>query len=151
MYMYAYVYIYVHIAKPAHCVKLLEHWVKSFSLSPMYVDNLIISHRRLLRCIVYLLSKQMWKPKWKKNCWNFWLCLSPANRIVCICPATLSKRGSVQGCQMVYFQTKINPNLGKNWRALELKMLVGIYILYPFAIFYSHLVKFVAIWYILWS
>jgi hypothetical protein len=28
-----------------------------------------------------------------------------------------------QGCQMVYFQTK-NPNLGKFWRALELKMLV---------------------------
>jgi hypothetical protein len=25
-----------------------------------------------------------------------------------------------QGCQMVYFQTK-NPNLGKFWRALELK------------------------------
>jgi hypothetical protein len=27
---------------------------------------------------------------------------------------------SVQGCQMVYFQTK-NPNLGKFWRALECK------------------------------
>jgi hypothetical protein len=30
---------------------------------------------------------------------------------------------SHQGCQMVCFQTK-NPNLGKSWRALELKMLV---------------------------
>jgi hypothetical protein len=30
---------------------------------------------------------------------------------------------SVQGCQMVYFQTK-NPNLGKFWRALEWALLV---------------------------
>jgi hypothetical protein len=32
-------------------------------------------------------------------------------------------RSSLQGCQMVYFQTK-NPNLGKFWRALEWKLLV---------------------------
>jgi hypothetical protein len=30
------------------------------------------------------------------------------------------KSGSEQGCQMVYFQTK-NPNLGKFWRASDLK------------------------------
>jgi hypothetical protein len=30
---------------------------------------------------------------------------------------------AMQGCQMVYFQTK-NPNLGKFWRALEWKMII---------------------------
>jgi hypothetical protein len=30
---------------------------------------------------------------------------------------------ALQGCQMVCFKTK-NPNLGKFWRALELKMFV---------------------------
>jgi hypothetical protein len=40
-----------------------------------------------------------------------------------------------QACQMVYFQTK-NPNLGKFWRALDLKMLI---FLWPFEIFYGHL------------
>jgi hypothetical protein len=34
-----------------------------------------------------------------------------------------SGKESLQGCQMVYFQTK-NPNLAKYWRALEWKMLV---------------------------
>jgi hypothetical protein len=51
----------------------------------------------------------------------------------------------VQGCQVVYFQTK-NINLGKFLRALEWK---GWYILWlfvmllrPFGIFYGHLVHF---------
>jgi hypothetical protein len=53
---------------------------------------------------------------------------------------------------MVYFQTK-NPNLGKFWRALELKVLLFIIwsILQPFGIFYGHLVYFMDIWYILWT
>jgi hypothetical protein len=48
-----------------------------------------------------------------------------------------------QGCQMVYFQPQ-NPNLGKFWRALELKRLVysmAIWnILWLLGIFYGHLV-----------
>jgi hypothetical protein len=55
---------------------------------------------------------------------------------------------------MVYFQTK-NPNLGKFWRAFELKMLVYFMIFWnilrPFGIFYGHLKYFMAIWNILWS
>jgi hypothetical protein len=46
-------------------------------------------------------------------------------------------------CQMVCFQTK-NPNLGKFWRASELKMLVYFMviwnILWSFGIYYGHLV-----------
>jgi hypothetical protein len=38
-------------------------------------------------------------------------------------PIILDKNGLGQGCQIVYFQTK-NRNLGKLWRALELKMFV---------------------------
>jgi hypothetical protein len=48
----------------------------------------------------------------------------------------------IQGCQMVYFQTK-NPNLGKFWRACEWKMLYFITIwniLRPFGIIYGRLV-----------
>jgi hypothetical protein len=41
-----------------------------------------------------------------------------------------------QGCQMAYFRTK-NSNLGKFWRVLEWKMLVGI--------LYGHLEDFTAI------
>jgi hypothetical protein len=45
---------------------------------------------------------------------------------------------AVQGCQMVYFQTK-NPNLGKLWSVLQRKMLVMFTpiwsILLPFGIF----------------
>jgi hypothetical protein len=59
--------------------------------------------------------------------------------------------GANQGCQMVCFQTK-NPNLGKFWRALDWKMLICFMviwnILWPFGIFYDHLVQFVFIWYI---
>jgi hypothetical protein len=51
-----------------------------------------------------------------------------------------------QGCQIVWFKTK-NTNLGLFWRALEGKILD---ILWPFGIFYGHLVYFMAIWYILW-
>jgi hypothetical protein len=50
-----------------------------------------------------------------------------------------------QGCQVVYFQTKI-PNSGKFWRALECKMLVYFmtvwYNLWPFVIVCGHLVHF---------
>jgi hypothetical protein len=57
-----------------------------------------------------------------------------------------------QGCQMVYFETKI-PNLGKFGKFLQYKMLLHFmairYILRPFGIFYGHLVYFIAIWYIL--
>jgi hypothetical protein len=49
---------------------------------------------------------------------------------------------SVQGCQMVYFQTK-NPNLGNFWRDLEWK---GWYIIWLFKIYYGHLGTFLAIW-----
>jgi hypothetical protein len=53
----------------------------------------------------------------------------------------------LKGCQMVYFQTK-NPNLGKFWSVLQLKICTYFmtiwYILLPFR-------KFIAIWYILWS
>jgi hypothetical protein len=52
-----------------------------------------------------------------------------------------------QGCQMVCFQTK-NPNLGKFWTALELKMMVYFMpiwkILRPFGILNGHLV---ILWY----
>jgi hypothetical protein len=39
--------------------------------------------------------------------------------------------------------------LGKFWRVLQWKMLPCWYILWPFGIFYGHLVYFMAIWYIL--
>jgi hypothetical protein len=42
---------------------------------------------------------------------------------------------------MVYFQTK-NPNLGKFWRAIELKMLVHLMVIWNI---YSHLVYSIAI------
>jgi hypothetical protein len=48
-----------------------------------------------------------------------------------------------QGCQMAYFQTQ-NTNLGKFWRVLQWKMFVY---LWPFGIFYGHLVYFMVIWY----
>jgi hypothetical protein len=51
---------------------------------------------------------------------------------------------------MLYFQTQ-NPNLGKFWKVLQLKMLVIFMsissILWPNGIFYGHLVHFVVIWY----
>jgi hypothetical protein len=52
----------------------------------------------------------------------------------------------VQGCQMVYFQTK-NSNLGKFWRVLQRKMLV--YFMSMFGLFYGHWKYVMAIWYIL--
>jgi hypothetical protein len=48
---------------------------------------------------------------------------------------------------MVYFQTK-NPDLGKFWKVFQWKMLV---FLWPFCLFYGHMVYVMAIWYILWS
>jgi hypothetical protein len=64
----------------------------------------------------------------------------------------LGNTKSHQGCQMVFFQTK-NPNLGKFWRVLQLKLLVYFmaiwYSLRPFAIFYGNWVYFLVIWYIL--
>jgi hypothetical protein len=53
------------------------------------------------------------------------------------------KKVARQGCQMVCLQTK-NPNLGKFWRAL-CRMEKCRYILWPFEIFYGHLVYFMAI------
>jgi hypothetical protein len=55
----------------------------------------------------------------------------------------------LQGCQMVYFQTK-NPDCGKLWRGLQWKMLVYYkaiwsifgYIVWSFVIFYGYLVYF---------
>jgi hypothetical protein len=57
-----------------------------------------------------------------------------------------------QGCQMVYFHTKI-PTLGKilgalEWLIWEYCMSIW-YILRPFGIFHVHLVYFTSIWYIL--
>jgi hypothetical protein len=54
----------------------------------------------------------------------------------------------MQGCQMVYFQTK-NPNLGTFLRAFEWKMFFTI--LWPFGMFCGHLVYFMAVWHSLWS
>jgi hypothetical protein len=57
----------------------------------------------------------------------------------------------IQGCQMVYFQTK-NPNLGKFWRALELyghlECFTDIWDILPMAIWYSLIFydHFVFIW-----
>jgi hypothetical protein len=48
----------------------------------------------------------------------------------------------VQGCQMAYFQTK-TLDLGKFWLVLQWK-----YFIWPFGLFYSYFVYFVAIWYI---
>jgi hypothetical protein len=92
------------------------------------------------------------------------LCLVPIrNRNSTINPYLVSMGtiGCEQGCQMTYFLTK-NPNVGKLWRVLHWKMLVYLiaiwsilltviwYILWPFGMFYGHLVCFMAIWYILW-
>jgi hypothetical protein len=64
---------------------------------------------------------------------------------------TLKKQELMQGCQMVYFQTK-NSTLGKFWRVLQWTMLVYFMaiwsILRSFGIFYGHLIYFVAIRYI---
>jgi hypothetical protein len=58
---------------------------------------------------------------------------------------------SVQGCQMVCFQTK-NPNLGKFRRSLDWKMFkyfMAIWvILWTLGIFYDRLLSFVFIWYL---
>jgi hypothetical protein len=64
---------------------------------------------------------------------------------------------SDQGCQMVYFLTKI-PNLGRFWRVSQRKMLVynmamvyftdNWYIIWSFGVFYGHLEYFMAIWYV---
>jgi hypothetical protein len=52
--------------------------------------------------------------------------------------------GPVQGCQMVYFQTK-NPKLGKFWRVLQRKILIHFMFIWYI---YSHSVHFIVIWYI---
>jgi hypothetical protein len=60
------------------------------------------------------------------------------------------KLPDVQGCQIVYFQTK-NRHSGTFWRVLHWKMVyfMAIWsILRPLDIFYGHLVHFVVIWYI---
>jgi hypothetical protein len=57
----------------------------------------------------------------------------------------------LQGCQMVYFQTK-NHNLSKFWRVLQWKMLVFCTALWSilrlFGIVCGHLVHFIVFWYI---
>jgi hypothetical protein len=57
----------------------------------------------------------------------------------------------VQGCQMVYFQTK-NTNLGKFWSFSQWKMMIHVMtiwsVLTPFGIFCVRSVHFMAIWYI---
>jgi hypothetical protein len=60
---------------------------------------------------------------------------------------THKKNGWIQGCQMVYFQTK-NPNLGTFWRALECNFVIIWNILWPFGIIYGRSVQLVVIWYI---
>jgi hypothetical protein len=86
--------------------------------------------------------------------------------IACACPNGVSEQQSpflgMVSCtgvdrwfnfkpKMVYFQTE-NPNWGKFWSALDLKMLIYFMsisnILQTFGIFYDHLVHFVFIWYI---
>jgi hypothetical protein len=56
--------------------------------------------------------------------------------------------GLDQGCQMVHFQTP-NPNFGIFWKAFEWILLQYFmtfwYFLWPFVIFYAHLVHFVVI------
>jgi hypothetical protein len=51
----------------------------------------------------------------------------------------------IQGCQMVYFQTK-NPNFGKFWRSSDWKLFICFItirnILRTLGIFYDHLVHF---------
>jgi hypothetical protein len=57
----------------------------------------------------------------------------------------------LQGCQMVYFQTK-NPNLGNYWSALDWNTLVYFTAVWStlriFGILFGDLVHFVFIWYI---
>jgi hypothetical protein len=61
---------------------------------------------------------------------------------VLVYPSAAWREGLHQGCQMVYFQTK-NPNLGKFWSVLQLKMFVN---------FMASLsTYFTAIWPILWA
>jgi hypothetical protein len=64
---------------------------------------------------------------------------------------TQSQSGFIQGCQMLYFQTK-NLKLGKFWSVLDWKLLIYFMsicnILRTFWIFYDHLAHFVFIWYI---
>jgi hypothetical protein len=74
------------------------------------------------------------------------------DEIVFVCDKEKAAVACNQGCQMVCFQTK-SPKLGKFWRALNCKMSIYLMpiwnILRTFGIFYSHLVHFVFIWYIL--
>jgi hypothetical protein len=52
---------------------------------------------------------------------------------------------SEQGCQMEYFHTK-----NENWEGIGMEHFTAIwYSLWPFGIFYGHLVNFMAIWYVL--
>jgi hypothetical protein len=65
---------------------------------------------------------------------------------VCAKPTwRLSIYWPIQGCQMIYFQTKI-PNLGKFRNSLELKSSVHTYIQWPFELYDGLLVCFMAIW-----
>jgi hypothetical protein len=70
------------------------------------------------------------------------------------CPLAESSTNLVQGCQMVYFQTK-NTNFGNFVMVLQWKMLVYFMDICSFSqqacILNGHLIYFVVIWYILWS
>jgi hypothetical protein len=75
------------------------------------------------------------------------LCISVKPNTLHALTWTLSPRR--QGCQIVWFQTK-DPNLGKNFRASEWKMLIYFMaiwnILWIFGVFFDHSVYFVLIW-----
>jgi hypothetical protein len=74
----------------------------------------------------------------------YYKCFSIGRYLQMINTNRAKKKGSLQGCQMVFFKTK-KPNLGKFWRALKWKML-EIFNLRPFGNYYDHLVYFMAIW-----
>jgi hypothetical protein len=67
---------------------------------------------------------------------KFFFSRKPIDPIKCVATKRL-----LQGCQMVYFQTR-NPNLDKFWRALEITLLVYV--------FHDHVEYFTAICYNLW-
>jgi hypothetical protein len=50
-------------------------------------------------------------------------------------------KASEQGCQIAYFQTK-DPNLGKFWRDLQWKILAYVVYIWPFGLFYGHMIYF---------
>jgi hypothetical protein len=84
-------------------------------------------------------------------CLNFVICFCcrkrkpPATQLIVFISCQYFCSHARQGCQMVLFLTK-HPKLGKFWRVLQWTMLVYVtaiwYILWPFGLFYGHLVHF---------